>query len=151
MNGIEIFFIILGGIATTLLLTILIKRISAYYIDNYNYSIWAGTALIILAAALAGYGLFGSQDRNILLIIFAAVLLLFVIFLDIRRTKIGAGLLALLVQIFLAAFFVIIILITLLFLCLRLFRGKRSNYSKNSCNRSIQTALSVFAHSFIPW
>ena len=116
-----------------------------------RYSIWAGTALIILAAALAGYGLFGSQDRNILLFIFAAVLLLFVIFLDIRRTKIGAGLLALLVQVFLAAFFVIIILITLLFICLRLFRGKHSNYSNNSCNRSMQTALSVFAHSFIPW
>lgn len=36
MNGIEIFFIILGGIATTLLLTIMIKRISAYYRDKYN-------------------------------------------------------------------------------------------------------------------
>ena len=151
MNGTGIIFIILGAIAVAALIIIIIRRISAYYRDMFGFSIWSGVTLIVLSAALAGYSLYNTQPANIPLIIIAALVFSFAIFLDVRHTGFAMGLLALLAQLIIAVLFIAIIVIAIILLIVRAITKNSNDILGNLGKREVLgDNMGVFLHSFLP-
>ena len=124
MGLVECILIIIGIISVAFLLVTIVRRISAYYRQRHNMSVWAGVFMLAIAAILVAFSLYHYQDVNIPLLVVAGVLLLLTGFLDIRHAGVGMGLLALLFQIVLAgAFIAVIVVAVILYLIRALRRG----------------------------
>lgn len=151
MEGIEIIFVIIAAIAIATLLTIAVRKVSAYYRREFNYSIWSGVALVILSFALTGYGLYNEQSINIWLIIASVIVFAFSVLLDIRHAGLAMGLLALLLQIVLALFFILVILMLFVIFCVRAIIGKSERSADFSSGILSGEVVSIFLRSFLPW
>lgn len=101
MGLVEYLLIAVGAIAVAFLIVTVVRRISAYYRQRHNMSIWAGVFMLAIAAVLVAFSIYHYQNVNIPIVIVAGVLLLLTVFLDIRHAGIGMGLLALLFQLIL--------------------------------------------------
>ena len=122
MGILEIFFIIVGGIALLIALAAIIRRVSAFFRERYNFSIWAGVLLIVIAFAITGYSYAHYGEINIPYTVVASAIILLTAFLDIRHAGVGMGLLAVLIEIILSALFVVVLFLALVYLAIRAFR-----------------------------
>ena len=125
MDIAEYILIIVGVIATAILLITIVRRISAYYRQRYNMSVWAGVFLLVIGVVLVEYSVYRYYQYNapnILLYVIAVVLLLLTGFLDIHHAGIWMGLLVLLFQLVLAVCFIVIIFVVMMYLIIRAFR-----------------------------
>lgn len=122
MGLMEYLLIAVGVIAIGFLLITIVRRISAYYRQRYNMSVWAGVFMLAIAAVLVAYDIYHFTSSNIPLFIGAGALLLLTGFLDMRHAGIGMGLLALLFQLVLAAAFIAVIVIAIFYFVIRSLR-----------------------------
>lgn len=125
MGLIEYILIAVGAIAVALLLITVVRRISAYYRQRHNMSIWAGVFLLTVATVLVAYSLYRYyryNGSNIILYVIAGVIFLLTSFLDIRHAGFGMGLLALLLQLILAAGFIAVIIAAVIYSIIRALR-----------------------------
>ena len=120
MNLVEYLFIAIGAVALAIGLVAVVRRVSAYYRRQYNFSIWSGVLLLVFAVISLVFGY--TRNMMIPLAILAAVLLLVTALLDIRLAGIGMGLLALLLQIVLAMSFIAIVIIAIIYFIVRSIR-----------------------------
>ena len=122
MGLVEYLLIAVGAIAVTFLLVTVVRRISAYYRQRHNMSIWAGVFMLATVAVLVAFSIYHYQDVNVPLLVVAGVLLLLTGFLDIRHAGVGMGLLALLFQLFLAGAFIAVIVVAVILYVIRALR-----------------------------
>lgn len=122
MGLMEYLLIAVGVIAIGFLLITIVRRISAYYRQRYNMSVWAGVFMLAIAAVLVAYDIYHFASSNTPLFIGAGALLLLTGFLDMRHAGIGMGLLALLFQLVLAAAFIAVIVIAIIYFVIRSLR-----------------------------
>ena len=122
MGLVECILIIIGIISVAFLLVTIVRRISAYYRQRHNMSVWAGVFMLAIAAILVAFSLYHYQDVNIPLLVVAGVLLLLTGFLDIRHAGVGMGLLALLFQLVLAGAFIAVIVVAIVLYVIRALR-----------------------------
>lgn len=92
----------------------LIIRVSVYYRQRFNMSIWAGVFVLVIAALIGVYAFVHYDKPNIILIIIAFAIAALTTFLDIRHSGIGMGIVALLFQIVMAALFAFLVLVLIL-------------------------------------
>lgn len=118
----EYLLIAVGVIAVGFLLITIVRRISAYFRQRYNMSVWAGVFMLAIAAVLVAYNIYHYESTNIPFFIGAGALLLLTGFLDMRHAGIGMGLLALLFQIVIAAAFIAVIVIAIIYFVIRSLR-----------------------------
>lgn len=122
MGLMEYLLIAVGVIAVGFLLITIVRRISAYFRQRYNMSVWAGVFILAIAAVLVAYNIYHYESTNIPFFIGAGALLLLTGFLDMRHAGIGMGLLALLFQIVIAAAFIAVIVIAIIYFVIRSLR-----------------------------
>ena len=96
--------IIAGIIAVIIGLIVVIKKISAFYKQRFQFSIWSGVLLLVVALALL---LISSADGTTqqtvyVMLVIAAILALLTIYNDIRLAGVAWGGLAVLLQIIFA-------------------------------------------------
>lgn len=118
----EYLLILIGAIAAALLTVTAVRRISAYYRNRHNMSVWAGVFMLAVAAVLTAYSIYHYKGTNIMLFIIAGILLLLTAALDIHHAGIVMGLLALLFQIVLAAVFIAVIVVAIIYSVIRAIR-----------------------------
>lgn len=118
----EYLLIAVGVIAVGFLLITIVRRISAYFRQRYNMSVWAGVFMLAIAAVLVAYNIYHYESTNIPFFIGAGALLLLTGFLDMRHAGIGMGLLALLFQIVIATAFIAVIVIAIIYFVIRSLR-----------------------------
>lgn len=118
----EYLLIAVGVIAVGFLLITIVRRISAYFRQRYNMSVWAGVFMLAIAAVLVAYNIYHYESTNIPFFIGAGAFLLLTGFLDMRHAGIGMGLLALLFQIVIAAAFIAVIVIAIIYFVIRSLR-----------------------------
>lgn len=122
MGLVEYLLIAVGAIAVVFLLVTVVHRISAYYRQQHNMSVWAGVFMLAIAAVLIVFSVYHYQNVNIPLLVVAGVLLILTGFLDIHHAGVGMGLLALLFQIVLAGAFIAVIVVAVILYVIRVFR-----------------------------
>ena len=76
MGLMEYLLIAVGAIAAAFLLVTIVRRISAYYRQRFNMSVWAGVFMLAIAAVLIAYSLYHYQSIYVPIAIAAGVLLL---------------------------------------------------------------------------
>ena len=152
MGILEIFFIIVGGIALLIALAAIIRRVSVFFRERYNFSIWAGVLLIVIAFAIAGYSYAHYGEINTPYMGVALAIILLTAFLDFRHAGVGMGLLALLIEIILSAFFVLVLLLALVYLAIRAFRRGDDWIVDRVTGTSsgARAAMALFFRFFIP-
>lgn len=122
MGLMEYLLIAIGAIAVAFLMVTVVRRISAYYRQRHNMSVWAGVFMLAIAAVLVAFSIYHYKSVNIPIIAIAAALLLLTGFLDVRHAGIGMGLLALLFQLIMAAAFIAVIIIAVILFVVRSLR-----------------------------
>lgn len=122
MGLIEYLLIAVGAIAAAILMVIVARRISAYYRQRHNMSVWAGVFMLVLAIVVVGFAVYHYESVNVLLVIVACMLLLLTGFLDMRHAGVGMGLLALLFQMVLAVTFIVFIVAAIIYFVIRAIR-----------------------------
>ncbi|MCM1104461.1 MAG: hypothetical protein NC409_10190 [Clostridium sp.] len=122
MGLIEFLLIAVGVIAAAFLMVIIVRRISAYYRQRHNMSVWAGVFTLVLAIVAGEFAVYHYERVNVLLIIAAGLLVLLTVFLDTHHAGVGMGLLALLFQMFLAVTFIIVIIAAIIYFVIRSIR-----------------------------
>lgn len=118
----EFLLIAVGVIAAAFLMVIIVRRISAYYRQRYNMSVWAGVFTLVLSIVAGGFAIYHYERVNVLLIIVAGILVLLTGFLDIRHAGVRMGLFALLFQMVLATTFILVIVVAIIYFAIRLIR-----------------------------
>lgn len=122
MGLMECLLIAVGAIALLFLMVTVVRRISAYYRQRYNMSIWAGVFMLAIAAVIIAFSIYCYENVNIPLIAISVALLLITGFLDMRHAGIGMGLLALLFQFVLALAFIVVIVVAIILFVIRSIR-----------------------------
>lgn len=122
MGLIEYLLNAVGAIAAAILMVIVARRISAYYRQRHNMSVWAGVFMLVLAIVVVGFAVYHYESVNALLVIVACMLLLLTGFLDMRHAGVGMGLLALLFQMVLAVTFIVFIVAAIIYFVIRAIR-----------------------------
>ena len=115
----EYLLIAVGAIAAAFLLVTIVRRISAYYRQRFNMSVWAGVFMLAIAAVLIAYSLYHYQSIYVPFAIAAGGVLLITGFLDIRHAGFGMGILALIFQLVLAAAFIAVIVVAIVLFVIR--------------------------------
>lgn len=124
MRLFEILLLFVGAIALAFLLITIVRRISSFYRQRYNMSVWAGVFMLVIAIILTIFSIYHSEKLNVLSIVFALAFLLITAILDIHHAGIGMGLLALLFQVFLSVTFIVVVIAAVIYFILsRLRRG----------------------------
>ena len=122
MGLVEYLLIAIGAIAVAFLMVTVVRRISAYYRQRHNMSVWAGVFMLAIAAVLVAFSIYHYQDVYVPLLVAAGVLLLLTGFLDMRHAGVGMGLLALLFQLVLAGAFIAVIVVAVILYVIRALR-----------------------------
>ena len=122
MGLVEYLLIAIGAIAVAFLMVTVVRRISAYYRQRHNMSVWAGVFMLAIAAVLVAFSIYHYKDVNVPLLVAAGVLLLLTGFLDMRHAGVGMGLLALLFQLVLAGAFIAVIVVAVILYVIRALR-----------------------------
>ena len=122
MGLIEFLLIAVGVIAAAFLMAIIVRRISAYYRQWHHMSVWAGVFMLVLSIVVGGYAVYHYVRVNVVLTIVANLIVLLTGFLDTRHAGVGMGLLALLFQMVLAATFIAVIVVAIIYFVIRSIR-----------------------------
>lgn len=122
MGLIEYILIGVGAIAFAFLLIGIVRRISRYYRERHNMSIWAGVFLLVIGLVIVAYSYIHFQTINIPFIVAASIIAIMTLVLDMVHAGIGMGMLAFLLQIILSAFFIAIVLAAIVFFIIRSLR-----------------------------
>lgn len=122
MGLVEYLLIAVGAIAVAFLMVTVVRRISAYYRQRHNMSVWAGVFMLAIAAVLVTFSIYHYEDVNVPLVVVTGVLLLLTGFLDIHHAGVGMGLLALLFQLILAGAFIAVIVVAVILYVIRALR-----------------------------
>lgn len=108
--------IIAGVIAAIIGVIVIVRKISAFYKQRFQFSIWSGVLLFVLALSIIviiGTASVSELTMYVLLAI-AALLAILTIYNDIRLSGIGWGTLAVTLQILFSLCFVFLILFALI-------------------------------------
>lgn len=121
MQLLTIAAIVAGVIATIIGLIIVVKRISEFYKQKFQFSIWSGVLLMVLAMAFGAVAVTPDISKNAIyaLVTLAAILAIITISNDIRLAGVGWGLATVGLQILFACCFVFLILFVLIGYVLR--------------------------------
>lgn len=111
MGLMEYILIGIGIIAALFAVGNLIIRVSVYYRQRFNMSVWAGVFTLVIAGVISTYAVIHYDKPNLLLIAIAIIIAVLVAFLDIRHAGAGMGITALLFQIVMAGLFVFLLLV----------------------------------------
>ncbi len=114
MGLMEYILIGIGIVAALFAVGNLIIRVSVYYRQRFNMSVWAGVFTLVIAGVIGIYAVIHYDKPNLLLIAIAVVIAVLVAFLDIRHADIRMGIVALLFQIAMAVLFVVLLLVLVL-------------------------------------
>lgn len=152
MGIIEYLIIGIGIIAVALLLVTIVRRISAYYRQHYNVSIWSGVLLVIIACTCVAYSILHYDTPNIVLLIVAGIIFIAMIFLDIHHAGVGMGLLALLLQMVLSVAFVAVIVGAILLFAIRSIRQGDDLVvdALTGTTSGFRNGVSLFFRFFVP-
>ena len=133
--------IIAGLIAAVIGIIIIIKKIAAFYKQKFNFSIWSGVLLIVLALSLTL--ITGTTNLSVqatyILIAFAAIFTILTIYNDIRLAGCGWGILAIALQLLFAFFFIFLIL----FLVIAYVAKKIYNIQNSLLNSVLSTGFGI--------
>lgn len=133
--------IIAGLIAAVIGIIIIIKKIAAFYKQKFNFSIWSGVLLIVLALSLTL--ITGTTNLSVqatyILIAFAAIFTILTIYNDIRLAGCGWGILAIALQLLFAFFFIFLIL----FLVIAYVAKKIFNIQNSFLNSVLSTGFGI--------
>ena len=107
--------IIAGIIATIIGLIVVIKKISAFYKQRFNFSIWSGVLLLVGALALLLASASDGVSRQAMYIMtgISAILAILTIYNDIRLSGFAWGSLAVILQIVFSLSFIFLIFFAL--------------------------------------
>lgn len=107
--------IIAGIIATIIGLIVVIKKISAFYKQRFNFSIWSGVLLLVGALALLLASASDGVSRQAMYIMtgISAILAILTIYNDIRLSGFAWGSLAVILQIIFSMSFIFLIFFAL--------------------------------------
>ena len=107
--------IIAGIIATIIGLIVVIKKISAFYKQRFNFSIWSGVLLLVGALALLLASTSDGVSRQAMYIMtgISAILAILTIYNDIRLSGFAWGSLAVILQIIFSLSFIFLIFFAL--------------------------------------
>ena len=113
--------IIAGIIAVIIGLIAVIKKISAFYKQRFQFSIWSGVLLLVVALALLLISSSDGTTRQTMYVMtaIAAILAILTIYNDIRLAGVAWGSLAVLLQIVFALSFVFLIFFALIGLIMK--------------------------------
>ena len=152
MGLVEYLLIAVGAIAVALLTVTVVRRISAYYRQRHNMSVWAGVFMLAIATILVAFSIYHYQSVNAYLFIVAGLLLLLTGFLDIRHAGIGMGLLALLFQLVLAGAFIAIIVVAIILYVIRTLRRGDDLVvdAVTGTSSGFRNGIALFFRFFIP-
>ena len=152
MGLMDCLLIVIGVIAVAFLLVTIVRRVSTYYRQRYNMSVWAGVFMLVIATVLVAFSVYHYQEPNIPLVVAAGVFLLLTGFLDIRHAGIGMGLVALLFQTVLAVgFIVVIIVVVVLYIIKAVKRGDDILLDAVTGTTSgFRNKARLFFHFFVP-
>ena len=108
--------IIAGIIAAIIGLIVIIKKISAFYKQRFNFSIWSGVLLLVGALALLLASTSDGVSRQAMYIMtgISAILAILTIYNDIRLAGFAYGSLAVVLQIIFSLSFVFLIFFALI-------------------------------------
>lgn len=109
MEIVEIFLFIVAALAIVAILASTIKKISSYYKQRFDYSIWSGVFILILSFSLIGIDLTLYYGENIPLFIVAGLLILITFVQDLRLSGLTFGFAGILFQLLMAVIFVFIL------------------------------------------
>lgn len=112
---------IAGIIAVTIGLIVVVKKISAFYKARFQFSIWSGVLLFLMALALLIISESSeiAQSTAYIMLAVAAVIAIITIYNDIRLAGLWWGILAIFLQILFSLCFVIFIFCALVGLMMR--------------------------------
>jgi hypothetical protein len=111
MGLMEYILIGIGIVAALFAVGNLIIRVSVYYRQRFNMSVWAGVFVLVIAGVIGTYAVIHYDKPNLLLIAIAIVVAVLIVFLDIRHAGAGMGTTAFLFQIVMAGLFVFLLLV----------------------------------------
>lgn len=103
MGTAKVFLTLTGLFIFTIVPVIFIKKVTEYYVRRFAFNIWAGTCLLmvgIIILLISGYA--NTKEARILLQIAGFFALAYVIIQDVRLSNLPMGLIAFIVQVFLA-------------------------------------------------
>ena len=122
MELMECLLIIVGAIIVLFLLVAIVLRITAYYRQRFNMSVWPGMLMLALAVVMLVYSIYHYRYFYMPIVIAAGILLLITCILDMAHAGFGMGLLALIFQTVLAAAFILVIIIAIILMVVRSLR-----------------------------
>ena len=141
--------IVAGIIAAMIGLIIIIKKISAFYKLRFQFSIWSGVLLLVVALALllvsASEG--ATHQTMYILMAIAAILAILTIYNDIRLAGVAWGSLAVILQIVFSFCFLFLVFFALVGLVLKkLFHMRSALLSSLFGGLGIKSELFLFLH-----
>lgn len=143
----------MGGIVAIIAIITIIRRISAFYRQRYNFSIWSGVLLLTFAVIAAAFG-YTYYNANIPFYISLICIGLIILtgWLDIRLAGFGMGLLALIIQLVLATGFIAVILFAIVYAIIRALRGGNDIIldAITGTSSGVRNGLSLFLRFFMP-
>ncbi len=145
--------IIAGIIAVIIGLIIVIKKISTFYKHRFQFSIWSGVLLLVVALALLLVSASGGATQQIMYIMtaIAAILAILTIYNDIRLAGGAWGSLAVILQIVFSFCFLFLIFFALVSLVLKkLFHIRSALLSSIFGGLDIKSELFLFLHFLHP-
>lgn len=152
MGLIEFLLVAIGAVAAAFLMIIIVRRISAYYRQRHNMSVWAGVFLLVLSIVVGAFAIYHYDHINVLLIIVAGLFVLLTWFLDTRHAGAGMGSLALLFQMVLAASFIIVITTAIIYFIIRSIRRGNDMVldAVTGTTSGLRNGVQLFFRFFIP-
>lgn len=141
--------IVAGILAAMIGLIIIIKKISAFYKLRFQFSIWSGVLLLVVALSLllvsASEG--ATHQTMYILTAIAAILAILTIYNDIRLAGVAWGSLAVILQIVFSFFFLFLVFFALVGLVLKkLFHMRSALLSSLFGGLGIKSELFLFLH-----
>lgn len=144
----EYILIGVGAVALLLLIGNLIIRVSAYYQQRFNMSIWAGVFMLVVSEAIGVYSFIHYDSPSIVLLVLSFCLAALILFLDIRHAGVGMGISAMLFQMVMSLLFVFVLLAALLRMTVNLASHRRGRRALAVVGGA--EALRLFYRFFIP-
>lgn len=152
MGLMEYLLIAIGAIAAAFLLVTVVRRISAYYRQRHNMSIWAGVFMLAIAAVAVAYSYYHYHMVQTAYAVAAGALLFLTGLLDMLHAGVGMGFLALLLQLILAAAFIAVILTAVILYTVRALRRGDDLVldAVTGTSSGFRNGVSLFFRFFVP-
>lgn len=152
MGLVEYLLIAVGAVAAAFFLVAIVRRISVYYRQQHHMSVWAGVFLLAIAVVMTAYSFYHYGTWQTPLVIAAGAMLLITGILDMIHAGVGMGFLALLFQMVLSAFFIVVIVVAV---ALYVFRALRRGDdlvldAVTGTTGGVRNGLQLFFRFFIP-